>query len=263
VTKHAMWPHHTLPLCFLLPARWHLQNCYTCIRVRSAAVHLLVMKARLSILLDMSAALQAAEAAWEADALERAAALARAALPAALPVLKYALVSPLASGAAPTPEALECLCWLLRLAASVLADAGQSETPMVPVEVLELCEDNGAAVADAAELGSMICQVLHLGAAVLELFARTADEMVHKVMQLRACRSRCLTLTCVVLPLSYCLLFVVFSFHCDCRLRRGHPMRSAARTRAPACSRLRSPRLRGGSTPTSHPRRPCRTRALR
>ena len=107
-------------------------------------------------------AVQAAQAAWEQDALDRAAALARAALPSALPALHNALSSllhPIASGAQPSAAALECLCWQLRLAAAVLADAGQNETPIVPVELLELCEAQGNAVDDAAALGSTICQV--------------------------------------------------------------------------------------------------------
>jgi hypothetical protein len=108
---------------------------------------------------------QQAEEAWERDALERVAALARAALPSALPPLKAALqaqIAPIAAGSAPSVATLEQLWWFVRLAACVLADAGKCETPMVPVEVLELCEQQGAGMVDALEVGALICQVCSL-----------------------------------------------------------------------------------------------------
>ena len=115
--------------------------------------------------------MQAAEEAWEADALERAASLARASLATSLPTLHSRVTEAhAATGAAggngrahDHAAALERLAWLLRLAAAVLADSGLNETPMVPVEVLEMCEDDGvrgaaAAVAAAAGMGASLCQ---------------------------------------------------------------------------------------------------------
>ena len=53
--------------------------------------------------------------------------------------------------------------------AAVLADAGCSETPLIPVELLELCEQEAPQVPDAVLLGQMLCQVCN--AAVPRLYS--------------------------------------------------------------------------------------------
>lgn len=116
--------------------------------------------------------MQAAEEAWVSEALERAARLARASLQSALPILQHSLDRAHndaaacvggGGGAQAHAAALEQLSWLLSLAAAVLADTGHHETPMVPVELLELCEAEDdasrSAVGTAEAMGKALCRV--------------------------------------------------------------------------------------------------------
>jgi len=137
--------------------------------------------------------LRAASMAWEDEEeyeggeeahseswLAELAAIGRAACPVVLPALAHQLQECQANLEAcmqrneDPSAALEQLCWVLRMCSIVLADAGDGETPLIPIAVAEACvaaassgqEDPGVALAQRLLALGAVCHQ-HAGQAVI------------------------------------------------------------------------------------------------
>eukprot|EP00873_Tetraselmis_striata_P034404 jgi/Tetstr1/454668/TSEL_041558.t1 len=114
--------------------------------------------------------------------MTRLAMLGRMAADKALPLLSSLVSHRLhqlqqcASAGSDPSLALEELCWLLRCAGHTLADAGDGETPMVPLQLMELAERLGEGQA---------CPIQELSAALMRVAAICLDPAAKAVLSPR------------------------------------------------------------------------------
>lgn len=82
---------------------------------------------------------------------------------------------------------LEQLCWVVSMAAHVLADAGDGETPLVPVAILEACTLAWAAGGQHAQQAQQVGEdpAVALGRCLLGVGAMCLDEAARPVISPR------------------------------------------------------------------------------